>query len=413
MKAYIQSLSPEVGIAQSHALLPRVPGVMPLCRMVIELRRADPPPSEQRLDLVGAYDLSQNRAIQRGVGEAIERYALLPQCPRPNGHVEIVRGDPGLNHEGSHAGHGTRLPLIHFAGDQNPPHTVDSSHIDYQSSQSAAGQSGVESTPSGAASGLSFEAACVSAMMEIIERDAVMTAWARQLVLDALVPGTPSSEVWMTPQLTFTVECLEQMGRSAHFARCRTGIEGVEVYVALIISGNGEQCGFGAKASTSPAAGVLGSLYEAIQLFDVLDVAQSWTEVSIVEQPRNDEERARYWSFPHGAAVLSGWFKTFRPMNEALDGSERPGPGDLARRMVAAAGGSVAVVDLTRRLPEAAQEIGWNAVKAIANNFQPLRINETRQDTWNRERLSGTERRTGYASPVEPEAVFPIPHPLV
>lgn len=413
MKPYIETLSPDVGIARTHALLPRVPGVMPLCRMAIELQLPDSSSTEQRLDLVGAYDLSQNRAIQRGVGEAIERFALLPQRPsldRPTGRM---RDHLASRHVDSDPQHGTSVALIHFAGELHPSQAIDSAVIDYHSSQRAAGESLLESTPSGAASGLSWEAACVSAMMEVIERDTVMTAWARQLILDALVPGTPSSGGWLTPQLTFTVKCLEQMGRSVRFARCRTGVDGVDVYIAMVVSGNELQCGFGAKASTSPAAGVLGSLYEAIQLFDVLDLAQSWTEVPVVEQPRNDEERARYWSFPHAAAVLRSWFDTFQPISEVLTESEPTGASELARLMATDAGGSISVANLTQRLPEPARRIGWHAVKAIASNYQLLRINETRQDTWNRARLAGTEQRTGYASTVESEAVFPIPHPLV
>ncbi|MGO4453410.1 YcaO-like family protein [Arthrobacter sp. RAF14] len=288
--------------------------------------------------------------------------------------------------------------------------SLTSHEISYRSGLDYSSTTGLEPSPSGSASGLSLEDAACSALMELIERDAVMVAWARQLVLDEL---SLDSDTWGSPQLTFMTGFLNQLERTVRIGRCRTGVPGVDVYLAATFSEGDRLCGFGAKASTTPSEGVLGALFEACQLYDVLGLARTWTDIAVVEKPRNDEERARYWSLPHASTLLQGWFDTFNTVEGSSQAEERLMSQDLARFMCDDGAESVFVADLTGRLPNGAREIGWHAVKAFASGYQQLRLDERRHDTWNASRLARAEERTGHASSLDSDRIFPIPHPLV
>jgi hypothetical protein len=74
---------------------------------------------------------------------------------------------------------------------------------------------------------------------------------------------------------------------------------------------------------------------------------------------------------------------------------------------------SVAVVDLTPRLPQAIRDLGWHAVKALAPLHQPLRMSEMHAWSWNHDRLLSPERDWGVECAIPAGSVEACPHPFI
>lgn len=310
------------------------------------------PVSEPRgdLDLVGAMDSSRRRAIERSVGEAVERYAAR---------------------------------RAHLAMD------------------------GAALNPSGIAAGRTWDDAIRHGLLELLERDAVMLAWACQTRLSGereaeerygvLLAGQPDSEM--------------------RVATCPSIIPGVVIAVSAVFSNRSRLCGFGAKAHGDRDAALRGAVFEAIQLRELTEVARTWHRVPVTDRPRTELERARYWSTDEAFWHLRRWFDSFTETegapSRALNGSEAAAGVDLAQLFscVEAVAGEVTAVDFTPYLPPRVAELGWRVAQIVCPGLQPLVMDELAAE-WNLARLAMVSRPESDTIPPR-LGVVGTPHPVI
>lgn len=390
MPSPMSTLDRRTGIAESFTVLPPREGI-PLWQVIVQLQRRVPPSAlrDGALALVGASDLSRRGAAERAAGEAVERAALLP---RPGGVDDAATVSARSLVDGSTV-ETPLADLLYDAGSAGePPLTVD------------------ERTPSGAAAGGTVDDAVSSALLELVERDALVVAWARQLALTRIVPRTttPVAEALRRLGAPF-----EAGGGGIVVADLGCDVPGVRAVVAVCLDPLSGAAAIGAKAALDQCAAVLGAAQEAVQ---ALHLARTMRTAGLADSAlpvRTETDRARFWAADSALPSLRRWIDSFEPPVT----SRRPRPaaaGAAAPALLLARAGLLArCVDLTDRLPPAARALGWHAVKALCPELQPLRIDEECETSWRPERLLSAEERTGLRSLIGPGEVWRVPHPLV
>ncbi|MEW1660653.1 YcaO-like family protein [Streptomyces sp. NPDC093707] len=389
--------------------------------------------SDYPLHLVGAYDVCRRDALQRGAGEAVERYALLP-CPEAGPrlfHVSAAElgaealpfSDPwaALGHPDAN-----EIPLDWYRGSRlidGSPVLVPAPLADWTGAPGPSSEADYAETilfdpsPSGAASGAGHEHATRSALLEIIERDAVIVAWYAQLALAAVDINqivTAAAPTLHRRSLRTLLDGARAKGLTPVFARIPTCTPDLACTICVIVDRDGGPLGaVGAKASGDGVRALLGALQEAMQIHELLARMRSRLTppspgANVV---RHDVDRAWAWTMPKTVDALERWTATFRV--EAWD-PPRTTP-DLATLVtgLSADGANPVVVSLTERLPAAVRDLGWSAVKVLCPGYQPLRIDERPIFSLHRERIHSAARRTGRASALPATEVFPLPHPLI
>lgn len=278
-----------MGLAQGLFVSAPVVDRIPLWTVAVDIGHSSfKPVASVRTDLVGACGIDLSSTTVRAAGEAVERFALLPigdweHTWTPILEIAGVRLDPGLGIAASDT-------VYPYSGPMRGVH--------------------IESTPSGVASGLDEESAFRAALLELIERDAVMRFWygdhacyrlelsslhggspahagcsgARELnILRALVSGNhpPEVEVLVIPSVV-----------SGLFVFCVGVASSVEFHV-----------GVGARSSSCFSCGVAGAWREAIQVSALLSGLPVSDGVSIVT---DDESRALCWCTPAARVHFQG-----------------------------------------------------------------------------------------------------------
>ncbi|MFI5758066.1 YcaO-like family protein [Streptomyces sp. NPDC051569] len=460
------------GIAVGYSLAPPQ-DAGPLWSVAVELLPVDGldagemPPSAR---LVGASGHSRADALLRGAGEAVERYALHPV---PG--LATTRGAAGALDAPALAAFEPHLALAAPAAvgavlDWVPGRRlrddttvmVPAPLVDWPSL--GADCALFDPGPSGAAAGSSPRMALRSALLEIVERDAVLGAWERGLRLPAyddpdqvdLGPagtaqagsaqagpgqagpgqagpgqagpaqagsaqvgtaqagpahGSPGDRRSRTA-LTRLWRQARDRGITPRLARVPTAVPGLWCVIGSLVdpAGPGALATVGLKASDRPWDALLGAFQEAWQVRAAL-------ESSRAAGPRDEPlktivteaDRIHHMLTPDGYASVRDWVEGFVPAPgspPAVDVSDE----DILRAVLADGGDPVAV-DLTPRLPPVLRSMGWCAVKVIPAGYQHLRMDESHGWSWNAPRLESAVARTGC------EARYPgrsaaRPHPL-
>ncbi|WP_208545061.1 YcaO-like family protein [Rathayibacter sp. VKM Ac-2760] len=399
MPSAVRTLDPSTGIADGTTVLPPRPET-PVWQVVVRLAALPGRLSERdALGLVGASDLSRRGAMTRAAGEAIERSALRPVPAVDEGEALVTAVSP--------LDGGTReIPLA--------PLLYDAEALRPRSAAEGAGSGGAdEPTPSGAAAGGSVADAAASALLELVERDALIVAWARRL---ALVRVGLRAESRASGVVELLRAPLLARGGDLVVADLGTDVPGVHAVVAVVTDPGTGAGAVGARAATDLDSAVIGASREAVQalhLARTLRTAGSGCAPAIV---RTEQDRAAFWSGDEALHHLLRWTATFEsPDSDSPGGAEVSSPVDpeLVPELLERAGLHPLVVDLTERLPVAARELGWHVVKALCPELQPLRIDEARTSSWRHDRLISAQERTGFLSASRPGEVFDVPHPLV
>ncbi|MGY1584236.1 YcaO-like family protein [Streptomyces sp. MN13] len=416
----LPALEPSAGLVTLSRISPPAPPADLLWRCTVELARAEPDRAGGVLSarLAGAHGHSSTDAMLRGVGEAVERYALHPDGPAPAGTVRATAAGLGSRAQRFHGpdvalGAGTDRELTWYPATRlrdGATVLVPSALVDYPLTGPDA--DGFDPSPSGAAAGEGWTAAVRSALLETVERDAFQVAWERDLrPVRVADPGTDRT-------LTRLLRRAAQAGLEAVLAEVPTGVPGVACAIGVVVDEAGPHplATLGCKASDDPARRLLGALQEALQIRSAALVARERADRWPGGAVRDDDDRLRFLASPEGYAQVRAWADAF-----AQDGPGGPGgPGDPAARRVStdelvramvADGADPLIVDLTHRLPLGVRESGWAAVKAVPVGYQQLRIDDTRTDTWNRARLASAEARTGLTAGPAPTGVRPHPLP--
>ncbi|MFF7812406.1 YcaO-like family protein [Streptomyces sp. NPDC007945] len=425
---------------RSHGLAERFEAVPPtapadlLWRVLVRITppTAPAPARGQTLDpcVIGAYGHSRTDALPRGVGEAVERYALFPPRTRPPGTVRgtlrelagralpFDRPDLALGHPGAADRTLDWYPARRLR--DGAEILVPAPLVDYPYA-GADGQD-FDPSPSGAAAGHGPDMALRAGLLETIERDALLVAWERRLRLARVHPGAEGpGEVLrgranaLRRNLLALWRKAERAGLEPVLADLPTGLPGVVCTVGVIVDRTGDHplATVGCNASDDPWWSMLGALQEALQIRSVL--LNAWEEHGFGTTPapapadiRDDDDRLRHVASRAAFAHVTEWVAGFteeRPPRAAAEA----GTADLVRALVAD-GADPLAVDLTPRLPAGLREMGWAAVKVVPAGYQALRMAEGRSFTWNAHRLNTAEARTG--RPAGTSVHADRPHPL-
>lgn len=476
----LATLEPRHGVARAYRIVPPDPPADLLWRTLVVLgdragaddRPGDPPPVLSRR-VVGAYGGSRADCLPRAVGEAVERFALLPPGPGAAGPAsrwgtaaELPAGDrvldaaaPGvaLGHPAARTARLRWYRGQRLAGGEAvwvPAALVD------DPADPANGPAGCfDPGPSGAAAGPDRDRAVTGALLEVVERDAFMVAWARQLRLARLPPGWPGAP-GVTPgaargparRLADLRARIGATGARLVLAVLPTGIGAVRAVVAVVLDADaaGPVAAVGVKAALDAPAAAVGAVHEALQIRSaLLGGRAALARRPEVAVPATDEDRLRWLAGPAGPGAVRDWVDGFRdpdgsgpaagasgpaadaaaadrvqvplidrasvpPVDSSVDSSvvrtadasrdraarpdPAPGTGRDGPDLVAAMvadGGDPILVDLTPRLPGSLQSMGWSAVKVIPVGYQHLRIDERCTHSWNGPRLASATARTG------------------
>ncbi|MYR46550.1 YcaO-like family protein [Streptomyces sp. SID5910] len=428
---FVATLDPGNGLAEKSGMLPPAPPADPLWKALIRLScgadRAENAAQALSPRVVGAYGHSRMDALVRGAGEAVERYALFPQ---PEPLPGAVRSAPsGLGARAlAFAGPGVALgdarvtdrPLTWYPARRlrdGAEILVPAGLVDYPAPAEEA--EGFDPGPSGAASGQGYDMALRSALLETVERDALLVAWERRLrprrvdvgAVDAdRVRKGKENAHWRT--LLKLWGSAREAGLVPVLADLPTGVPGVVCTVGVVIDETGPQplATVGCNATDQVGWSMLGALQEALQIRSaVVNQRESHGYGEAPAEIRDDDDRLRYVASRQCFDLVGEWVagfgearapRTARPVTTSglLEGLLDDGADPLA-------------VDLTGRLPAALREMGWAAVKVVPVGYQQLRMAESPGFSWNTERLRTAEARTGLAAAPGTETRG-RPHPL-
>ena len=428
MTPALETLAPETGLAKSFGVIPPPADGVPLWRVLVDIglggdvREADYP-----LAHVGAYDVQRRGALERAAGEAVERYALAQ-----SGSAATRRSLLGMRAESidfwwprwldQEESEQRTWPWYEGrAGGDGHPVLVPAPAIDYDGGlrhrEAAAGaQAAFDASPSGTAAGLDHESATRSALLETIERDAVLCAWAARAGVWRLGDETVSDVA--TRRLMGDAA---RLGLRPVFGAIATTVPGIDVVCCVIIdsSGSAPLTAFGSKASSSRDTARRAALQEALQIHELLrNLSTQCDRPPAFAEPSpslvvDDVARAWWWTTEAGASSMERWIAGWRrdpspPRTEAA--AAEPSYASLVAG-IAQDGGAPIIVDLTDRLNLAVRELGWRVVKVVCPGYQQLRMDETVSASLDPQRILLWARNRGHS--VDPFALCDLPHPLI
>ncbi|MFE9404845.1 YcaO-like family protein [Streptomyces sp. NPDC006530] len=427
---YLATIEPAAGVVRAGTVLPpRLPDE-PLWRGLMELAWQTPPdtavPGPLAAHIVGAYGVSRSDVFVRAIGEAVERYAL-----RPHPQDDVVHGTSKALGRAALDFAGRDTSLAESPATERPlrwyPATrlhdgrivqVPAGLVDFPARREDARE--FDPSPSGAASGPGYPAALRSALLETIERDAVLIAWARALELPQIDLMQAMAQLTPSPSLKRLRRAIDQASKAGWepvVAQVPTKVPGVVCAVGAVIDRTGRHplAAVGCKASTDPAAALAGAVQEALQIRSVLHLIRQ----RLPDAPApaagitDDIARAVHFASESGTCTVQEWINGFTPPGPLQHplGSTEP---DLAELIAAVHrdGGRPLAVNLTHRLPEPLRTMGWAVVKVIPDGYQPLRVDERCAPAWHQGRLASAPARTGTVANRSPDKTAP-PHPLI
>ncbi|MEU1849784.1 YcaO-like family protein [Streptomyces sp. NPDC019990] len=416
----LATLAPEARISRAWHLEPPGPGE-PLWRGMVQLagHPEEPVPGDPARpfshDVVGAYGVNRSDVLVRAAGEAVERYALrpLPEEGR-TAAATALDGDVLDVHEAGLGADdpGERVRTWYSARRLLDGHRVwvPAGLVDHPTRPQDG--EGFDPGPSGAAAGAGSEMALRSALLEVIERDALTVAWARALALpridpDASLAAAPGSPSWRS--FGSALRHARAGGWEPVLAEVPTAVDGVTCVVGILLGDQG--AAVGCNASTDPGQSLAGALQEALQVMSCLRlIGRRYADQPVPGIITEDTDRARWFASPEGRETVRRWCDGFLPRDAAL----RPDAGQPSTEHLLAGlhaqGARPLAVDLTHRLPAAVRVMGWAVVKVIPAGLQPLRIDERCSFGWNHSRLETAETRTGLRAR---SGCSPYPHPLI
>ncbi len=414
-KLFSKLLEPEVGLVSSYELA-AVDSVPTIYNLIIDVG--------QRLgsdvfgvdDRVGAWDLTMAGVLRRGVGEAVERYALRPHLgssgdlgrhsvgtnddlggPRSDadGNLGESSGDADGNLVRPFDQADAGLPRITKALRLPSPANdtkwiraqrvrtkdgqtvtdvvlVDAEWVNLPTSKTAQGRRWF-GTPSGTASHIGLEAAIDSSLRELIERDAVTHAW------NGLGEIERVQSIDVRCRSTRKLEQLQQ-SFSLHLYRVKSRIGSAWTYVAWNVHDN--YAAVGSSLKTCPACAALHACIEALQVGALL-LEMTGRNQDKFEGVATDtfadlsERRMSFWASTHGVSAWKVWDEEAKLTSVQAHHEEVL----LTSEDVTAAGASHIWVDLTARLPEPVSDAGFRVVKSFIPELLSLPMSEG--EPWN------------------------------
>jgi ribosomal protein S12 methylthiotransferase accessory factor len=409
----IATLRPATGLALWFGVARPQPPVDLLWRTVVDLDAAgaDEPPSARR---AGAYGASRADCLMRGAGEAVERAALHPARGPLAGLIRRRLADLGRPALAAHE------PRVALAAPESADQEltwyparrlrdgaevlVPAALVDWPCAEPEARW--FDPGPSGTAAGAGYEMALRNALLEVIERDAIMVAWQRGLRLRRV--AHPSTAAFGS-----LVDVVAAAGLRFGLAEIPIAVPGVFCHVGVVHdeTGPAAMASVGCTASGDPVRSALGALQEALQVRAVLWHGRD--SGGYTERPARivtEDDRVAFLLSRDAVALIGAWASSFEAgpaVRSAAVGSDLDG---IVAGLLAD-GADPLAVDLTSRLPAALRAMGWAAVKVIPVGYQALRMSEEPAWSWHRGRLASAESRTGLVAEFD-GAGDRRPHPL-
>lgn len=400
----IRTLDPDNGLTRGWRMLPPSASDCPLWSVTIDIgglqARGLTEPADA-LHAVGAYGLNRADTMVRAAGEAVERFALMPTGrggPQARVGTAVEIGADGVDFAARSLGDPLAVEerLTWYQGtwlDSREPVWVPSGLVDYPIADPW-----FDPSPSGAAAGPDLDFALRGALLELIERDAVLVSWAGEgplqaFDLDAELAAAPATANWQ--QLRRLRKLLAGQGLTPRLVRIPV-LAGLHCALSAVVDERGFAA-VGVKAHEDLGRALLVALQESLQVRELLGQLPPSPAPTVV---RDDLDRARWWSTDLAVAELE---RRLHDLPTSPPSVAEAQPWTVPELVLAmrSDGGRPAYVDLTDRLPEAHRAMGWRAVKVIAPGYQPLRMNEQHGFGWLRDRITATS----------PERYFP--HPLI
>jgi ribosomal protein S12 methylthiotransferase accessory factor len=394
----VRTLQPSLGLVSEASIY--VPNEVGLWRTVGQL--ANSAPGTRLASAVGAFDVTKRASLTRGAGEAVERFALVPV---PADSEYLLKGNGKLDTKVDFVG--TGLGCASALGSDFPwyratdlvtgePTLVPAPVVDYTPGRGKSDpwDGYFDPSPNGAASGPSEAFAQGSAIAEVMERDAFLTAWRHRAPLEKFDAESMPVAVRQAPEAR-GLSSLLVAARAAGVEPTLAFIPGsgspLLTAVCIITEAKGA-AGYGAvglKAASDPVVALRGALQEGLQIRELfLTRAQSSGLVAAGPDPAvplapvtappvtDDDSRADFWTTAPAIAELRQWVGSFKPY--CFPGN-RPTPEvDVLVKYLAERNIRSHWVNLTHRLPAAIQELGWVAGKAICPGAVPLTMDETK-----------------------------------
>lgn len=387
---FLATLQPESGIARSVSLARPDDDRNPLWVLAVDIGQGDLEGRKQlgddfSLSLVGAADVRRSGVYARAAGEAVERWALKPHPGLPPVTSPVsAPGGANWRVDACRSSRPTYAGILHREDGTLAEVTVPAETVDYPV-DGAIGDD-VDPSPSGTSAGAGVDDAVERACKEVLERDAAMRAWLSDIPLSPLDAAAVASAepdfvrlreacarlslrwaVAPLPTRGTTARGATAEGTTAHGATTRT------VMAVVVDERHGVACA-GLGLSRSETASATRALQEALQVRTVLTADDPARRRPAPDVVTDDAERARFWASPLGVAAGSSWLSS-------LSGApERPRTAEVEPRWSSLVGDRI-VVDLTSRLPDVVQRMGWAVVKVLPVTAQPLRMSEA--PTWN------------------------------
>lgn len=389
----VRTLDPSLGLVSEASVY--APNEVGLWRTVGLL--ANGAPGARLASAVGAFDVTRRASLTRGAGEAVERFALVP-VPADSECLHAPTGSRDAKIDFASAGLGRASALAHDfpwyrATDllTGKPTQIPAALVDYTPGREESNpwDEFFDPSPNGAASGPSEAFARTSAIAEVMERDAFLTAWRLRTPLQRFDAESMPVAVRQAPQargLSLLLIAARAVGVEPTLAFIPGGHSPLLTAVCIIAEEKGT-AGYGAvglKTASDPVLALRGALQEGLQIRELFlarrESAESIPTESVPATPASavtdDDSRADFWTTAPAVAELRQWVMSFKPSTFPV-GQAAPDVDALVQYL---AGRNIRShwVDLTHRLPPAIRDLGWVAGKAICPGAIPLTMDETK-----------------------------------
>lgn len=265
----------------------------------------------------------------------------------------------------------------------------------------------------GLASGASREAAMLSGLCELIERDALVITWFNALPVPRL-----RADSLAEPQLTPILSWVEEHGLDLLVKVTTTDLH-IPSFLALLIDRHGRQpiTVAGSAAHPDPQIGAIKAIIEVIMVYlSFVELIQA--RQFPVEAPARYEDitglasRGVFYALHDSRENLSFLQSGPRISLEDLEPYQNAGPAcdlNYCREHLAHSGIDAVAVDIT---PRDLQSLGLYVYRVVAPGLQQMEADH-RYRLLGGARLYHVPQRLGYsAHPTREETLFSLPHPL-